>query len=261
MANVKLVQRIAALEGVEQVVVHPAMGDDGQATGAALVAAYRAGEIRPGASNQLRDAYLGPDYSEEEQEEAMKRAGLEYARHEEVEAEIARLLADGKIICRFNGRMEYGPRALGNRSVLFSPADKSYNDLLNVKLKRTEYMPFAPAICNEDREECFINPEKTAYTAQFMTATMSCTDEFARLCPASVHIDNTARPQFVTKEANPSFHRIITEFKKLTGRPAVVNTSFNMHEEPIVCTPDDAVRAFVSSGLDALAMGKFLAYK
>jgi carbamoyltransferase len=119
-------------------------------------------------------------------------------------------------------------------------------------------MPFAPATLHEHREACYKNVAGADYAAEFMTLTFDCTDAMMRDCPAAVHIDGTARPQLVSAESSPGFHRILTEYYKISGIPSVINTSFNMHEEPIVCTPDDAIRAFLQGNLDYLAIGDFL---
>jgi carbamoyltransferase len=175
-----------------------------------------------------------------------------------VEREIAALLADGYVVARFNGRMEYGPRALGNRSILYQPTDPSVNDWLNQNLVRTEYMPFAPSTLAEYADQCFIGVDGAFDTARFMTITFDCTEWMKEHCPGVVHVDGTARPQLVRKEDNSSYHQIIQEFYHLTGLPAIINTSFNMHEEPIVCTPSDAIRSFQLGHLDYLALGPFV---
>jgi carbamoyltransferase len=119
-------------------------------------------------------------------------------------------------------------------------------------------MPFAPATLDEHRHACYKNVDGADYAAQFMTITFDCTEFMKRESPAAVHVDGTARPQLVTPTSNPSFHRILTEYHRLTGLPSVINTSFNMHEEPIVCNPDDAIRAFLQGNLDYIAIGDFL---
>ena len=154
--------------------------------------------------------------------------------------------------------MEYGPRALGNRSVLYHAKDPSVNEWLNKRLGRTEFMPFAPATLYEFAEKCYINIKGAEHAATFMTITFDCTDYMKKTSPAAVHIDGTARPQLVHKDINPSFYKIINEYHKLTGIPSVINTSFNMHEEPIVCTPSDAIRAFKLGKLEYLAIGNYI---
>jgi carbamoyltransferase len=175
-----------------------------------------------------------------------------------VEPEIARLLADGRVVARFNGRMEFGPRALGNRSILYHCSDPTVNDWLNKRLERTEFMPFAPATIEDEAESSFVGLSGAEHAAEFMTIIFDCSDEFRASCPAAVHVDGTARPQIVRQATNPSFHRVLEEYRKLTGVGTVVNTSFNMHEEPIVCSPEDAVRAFLLGHLDYLAIGHYV---
>jgi carbamoyltransferase len=155
--------------------------------------------------------------------------------------------------------MEYGPRALGNRSILYNPADWAVNEWLNKNLQRTEFMPFAPSIIEPEAARCFKKLAGAERTAQFMTITFDCTNWMKENCAGVVHIDGTARPQIVTKDSNPSYYRIIEAYMQKTGLPCVVNTSFNMHEEPIVCTPGDAIRAFQQGNLDCLAIGSFIA--
>ncbi len=253
-ANVKMNQRIFEIPGVKKLYVHQDMGDGGCGTGAAFLKAVRTGS-KP---YPLPDAYLGPEYSEQQLLDAMKGADLKYERCDDIESRIAQLIAEDFVIARFHGRMEYGPRALGNRSILYPARDPEVNQWLNHRLGRTEFMPFAPVTLYEDRRQCYLNIDGAEYAAMFMTVTFDCTDFMKQNCPAAVHVDGTARPQLVTPESNPSYYRILSEYKKLTGIPSVINTSFNMHEEPIVCSPNDAIRAFQLGKLDYLAMGPFL---
>jgi carbamoyltransferase len=254
VANVKLNQRIRDLAGVDNLFIHPNMGDGGCGTGAALL--EFAGH--PCLSKPLADVYLGPSFSDEQIAAALRTSQLQYSKYAPIEPKIASLIAGGKVVARFNGRMEYGPRALGNRSILYHAREPEVNQWLNQRLGRTEFMPFAPATLYEMRHECYRNVDGADYAAQFMTVTFDCTDKMKAESPAAVHVDGTARPQLVTATSNPSFYRIISEYHQLTGIPSVINTSFNMHEEPIVCTPDDAIRAFVQGNLDYLAIGDFL---
>ena len=253
-ANVKLNLLIKQM-GFGAIFVQPAMSDCGLAVGAPLQALGERGELKP---YRLEHVYLGPEFDEEAMELAIRDAGLAARRFDRVEPEIARLLADGRVVARFNGRMEFGPRSLGNRSILYHASDATVNDWLNKRLERTEFMPFAPATRVEDAAECYVDLPGAEHTMEFMTIISRCSDRFRKECGAAVHVDGTARPQLVRTETNPSFHAILGEYKKLTGVGTVVNTSFNMHEEPIVCTPDDAVRAFLRGHLDYLAMGPFI---
>ena len=259
-ANVRINQEVHELPEVDSIFVYPGMSDEGLAAGAALTH-YSESLKTSGASfepSPLEHVYLGNSYSDEEIEEALKEAGLDYEKCEDVEEQMARLLAAGHIVARFNGAMEFGPRALGNRSILYTPTDRSVNDWLNKNLQRTEFMPFAPAVLYERAEQCFKDMKGGWHTAEFMTITYRCTDWMEQHCEGVVHIDGTARPHLVRKETNLSFYRIIENFEKLTGLPCVINTSFNMHEEPIVCTPADAIRAFTLGHLDFLGVGNFL---
>jgi carbamoyltransferase len=253
-ANVKLNQRLREVEGVDEMFVYPNMGDGGCATGAALLAFDRG--VFDGRG--LDDVYYGPDFSDAQIRAALNRAGLIGHRLDDIEDRIAQLLAENCIIGRFDGRMEYGPRALGNRSVLYPARDPEVNQWLNKQLGRTEFMPFAPAALADAAQRLFKNVAGCEKTAEFMTITFDCTDEMKRLCPAAVHVDGTARPQLVSERTNTSFCRILRGYCQRTGIPAIINTSFNMHEEPIVCSPDDAIRAFLLGNIDYLAVGSFL---
>lgn len=258
-ANVRINQEIHELAEVDRFFVHPGMSDAGIPVGAALEAYYDQDEMPTLDTRCLDTVYLGPEYSREEMKRALDGAAVDYEAPEDLEAEVAELLANGSVVARFNGRMEYGPRALGNRTIMYQPTDRSVNDWLNKALDRTEFMPFAPAVIEEEAERCFLGMERAERTARFMTITFDCTEWMKESCEGVVHIDGTARPQIVRKEDNPSFHRVIREFEKRTGLPVIINTSFNMHEEPIVCTPDEAVESFVRGHLDYLAIGPFLA--
>ena len=177
---------------------------------------------------------------------------------DDLHVRIARLLAAGKVVARFHGEAEYGPRALGHRSILSQATDPGINDWLNRRLQRTEFMPFAPVTLNEYRHDCYIDIDRVASAARFMTVTCDCTESMRSQSPAAVHVDGTARPQLVRRSDNPDLHAMLTAYHELTGIPSLINTSFNMHEEPMVCTPADAVRAFRAGRLDALAIGPFL---
>ncbi len=252
-ANVKLNQRIHECEGVQSVFVYPNMGDGGCGTGAALLAFPPS--QRP--TEALDNAYLGPDYTDDEIETALNDAGLAFTKHENIEEVIARHLAENHIVARFHGRMEYGPRALGNRSILYPAQDPEVNLWLNYQLGRTEFMPFAPAALAEEAPRLFKNLNGCEKTAEFMTVTFDCTDQMKSQCPAAVHIDGTARPQLVSEKTNPSFYKLLKAYHEMTGIASVINTSFNMHEEPIVCSPEDAIRAFLDGRIDILGIGSF----
>ncbi|MFB6307377.1 MAG: carbamoyltransferase C-terminal domain-containing protein [Flavobacteriales bacterium] len=202
--------------------------------------------------------YLGSEFSNEEIKKVLDNKGIKYTEPENYTKVVGELLADGKIIGRYNGRQEFGPRALGNRSILGAPFDADINNWLNDKLNRTEFMPFAPSIIEEKASDYLEGYNKDHIAANFMTITYNIKKGKSEEIPAVVHVDNTARPQVVKKDINPSFYAIIEAFYKKTGCAAVLNTSFNMHEEPIVRTPEHAVKAFFQSQLDYLSIGKYL---
>lgn len=254
VANVKLNQKIHEISGVKKIHIHQAMGDSGLALGAALHVAHKTGYKvkRPDT------IYFGPDYSDREMLMAIKKHDLKYRKLRNIEANIAKLLANGKVIARFNGKMEYGPRALGNRTILYQTTDKSVNKWLNDRLVRTEFMPFAPVTLDKYAEKCYKNLDGAEYPSRFMTITFDCTSYMKKASPAVVHVDGTARPQIIRRKDNPSYYKILSEYFKITGIPSLINTSFNMHGEPIVCSPEDALRSFTAGKLDYLAMGEYL---
>ena len=262
-ANVRLNQFIHELDNVDSIYIHPAMGDDGLAVGAAfaLLAEIAPESLRIGKSSRLNDVYLGPEYSDDEIRSVLESQGLNYVFDQDIEIRIAELLSEGEVVARFTGRMEYGPRTLGNRSILYQPMDPSVMIWLNERLNRTEFMPFAPSTLEEYSKESYKNVEGAEYTAHFMNIAFDCTDWMKKSCPGVIHIDGTARPQIVDKRTTPSYHKIIDEYRKITGLPTIINTSFNMHEEPIVCSPYDAARAFKMGAADYLAIGKYLVKK
>ena len=254
-ANVKLNQRVRELPGVQSIFVYPNMGDGGCGTGAAMLVFGHETMTKVGGFDNV---YLGPDYTETQIKEALNKVSLKYDRFDAPEERIAELLAQDHIIGRFNGRMEYGPRALGNRSVLYPAKEPEVNQWLNHQLQRTEFMPFAPSCLAEFAPQLYKNLDGCEKTAEFMTVTFDCTDLMKGHSPAAVHVDGTARPQLVTPKSNPSYHKLISAYEKRTGIPVVINTSFNMHEEPIICSPADAVRAFLLGNVDYLAIGNYL---
>jgi len=255
--NVKLNQRIAELKGVDEVYVYPAMGDEGLGLGAALYAAGKRNGLRPFA---IDDVYLGPEYSDSEIAAALQQERVSYTRHEDTELadRVAALLADGKVVAMYRGRMEFGPRALGHRTILFQTTDPGVNDWLNKRLQRTEFMPFAPVTMSEYADRCYVGMSSRRYTSRFMTVTCDCTDWMKETSPAVVHLDGTARPQLISREIEPFYYQILERYYQRTGIPSLVNTSFNMHEEPIVCSPEDAARAFKQGHLDFLVIGPYL---
>ena len=252
-ANVKLNQRIFEIEEIKHIFIYPNMGDGGCGTGAAL---YQSWDGKP--QQTISSAYFGPDFSDSDIESELKANSLEYSKPANLAEEVAKLIFNGSVVARFSGRMEYGPRSLGNRSIMYHAQEPEVNQWLNKRLGRTEFMPFAPVTLYEAREKCYYNIKGAEHTAEFMTITFDCTDQMKKDCPAAVHVDGTARPQLIRREVNPGYYDILKEYEKLSGISSLINTSFNMHEEPIVCTPHDAVRAFLDGNLDYLAIGPFL---
>lgn len=254
-ANVKLNQCLAELPGVRRLFVFPHMGDGGLAAGAAMALAMR----KKIPCQAIRAPYLGPEIHPSDAAAALHEANLPAERPEDLPAAVSERLADGKVVAVCRGRMEYGPRALGNRSILYHTADPTVNDWLNKRLKRSEFMPFAPILRDADLETYFEGAlAQSRRACEYMTITLNASDRCRTEAPAIVHVDGTARPQIVTRESNPFIHEVLDAYARRTGRHVLVNTSFNMHEEPIVCTAKDAVQAFLQGGLDVLVLGPFL---
>jgi carbamoyltransferase len=157
--------------------------------------------------------------------------------------------------------MEFGPRSLGNRSILSRATDPNINQTLNNKLKRTEFMPFAPITLSENFEEMYIGAKKNKKACEYMTITLDCTKKMKKISPAAIHVDGTARPQIVNKKENPRLHKILKNYFIISNIPNLINTSFNMHEEPIVYSPSDALRGFLQSKIDYLYIGNYLISK
>jgi carbamoyltransferase len=253
-ANVKMNQRIHEIDGVERTFIYPNMGDGGCGTGIALHVSWPGGVGEP-----LRDVYLGPSYTAQQIRDALDRAGLAYTEPADFAAYVGERLHQKHVIGRFAGRMEYGPRALGNRSILCHAGDPQLNRSLNEQLGRSEFMPFAPVTLWEERERCYQHLRGAEHAAEFMTLTFDCTPWMIAHCPAAVHVDGSARPQLIRREVNRSYYDIIADYARRSGIPCLINTSFNMHEEPIVCTPRDAIETFLRGDLDGLAIGPYFA--
>jgi carbamoyltransferase len=197
-------------------------------------------------------AYWGPGFTNDQCRSALEVAGLEYETldDEVLLPRLAKMIADGAIIGWFNGRMELGPRALGARSFLADPRRSDMREILNHKVKLREWFrPLAPSMLEENGNEVF----GVEHHDPFMITVIEVADEYKAKIPAVVHVDGTARPQMVSRETNPRYWNLINEFKKLTGIPMLLNTSFNV-QEPIVCTPQDAINTFKNSSFDALVM-------
>ena len=239
----------------DRVFVQPAAGDAGTALGAAYVVdVQQRGSAIP---FTMSDAYLGPEYSEQAIRRALDRAKVPYSRPRDIAAATAELLTKDLIMGWFQGRMEFGPRALGSRSIVASPSDPNMKDRLNNIKDREEFRPVAPAVLAERAAEYFSPP----VADPFMLFVSEVVPERAHEIPAVRHVDGTARIQTVSREHAPGFHALLSAFAERSGVPVVVNTSFNSLGRPIVNTPEDALECFFTTPLDALAIGPYLLRK
>ena len=258
-ANVKLNQRLAALPELDRLFVFPAMSDTGNSVGAALfMVLENNGQEKTGA---LRSVYWGSSWDDKACAKALTAAGFAIERLDEgaLVARAADAVHAGRVVGWFQGRMEFGPRALGNRSMVARPTDNEINKTLNARLARTEFMPFAPSVLEEHAAEIFDGVEKSSDCLPFMTITCNVKQEWRPRIPAVVHVDGTARPQSVSRATNPLYWKLIEAYRQRSGIPLVLNTSFNVHEEPIVCFPENAVQALSEDRIDCLALGPYWA--
>lgn len=242
--------------GFSEVLPFPAPNDSGTSVGAA-VAVHRS--VCPDkALKPLNTMYLGPGYTQAEILEDMNMAKLNPEIPEDLPAKVAGMIADGKVVGLYQGRMEFGPRALGNRSILADPRRAEMKDVVNGVVKHREgFRPFAPACLEEDAGKYFQGCVKSSY----MIKTYPVIQGMGEVIPAVTHVDNTARVQTVSREENPFYYDVIKAFKDITGVSVILNTSFNIRGEPIVSTPVDAVRCFYGTGIDALVMPPYLLVK
>jgi len=268
----------------ENIWIQPAAGDAGGAVGAALGAYYimlgQSRVIDKNALDGMKGSYLGPKFSQEEIEKELTKCGAVFASHapEEITAKTAQALADGKAIGWMNGRMEFGPRSLGGRSILADPRSPSMQKLLNLKVKyRESFRPFAPSVLREDVSEWFDLDSDSPYmllvadVAKSKQRTMSQEEDalfgieklniLRSSIPSVTHVDYSARVQTVHEQTNPRYYQLLKQFKELTGYPVLVNTSFNVRGEPIVCSPSDAFRCFMGTELDVLVVGNAMLEK
>ena len=238
----------------ERDAVQPAAGDAGTALGAALWTDWRERRTR---TWRMEHAFLGPDYPDSEIEEFLKRGKLRYRRPASLADHVARLLAEDRIIAWFQGRMEFGPRALGGRSILASPLSPDMQQRLNEIKDREDFRPVAPVVLEEQAASWFVG----ARASPFMLFVNEVAADKAQRIPAVRHVDGTARIQTINRSQNPLYYDLIKAFERRTGVPVLVNTSFNTRSEPVVCTPRDAVECFWTSPIDALAIGCFVLEK
>jgi carbamoyltransferase len=228
------------------------MGDGGLALGAALAANYDLNDI---SSYSLDDVFLGLGYSEELIKSALDESGLEYRYCENIEEETATLISKGHIVFWFQGRMEYGPRSLGNRSILALPNSKRIRDLLNLRLKmRVWYQPFCPSMLEEDAE---LYLEEYDAPNRFMTMGYMVREDKRDEVEGVISVDGSCRPQIISGNTS-RYGKLLTEVKKITGRGVLLNTSFNIHGDPMVCSPKDAIDTLKRTRNDYLVMGNYL---
>ncbi|RZI84476.1 MAG: carbamoyltransferase [Rubrivivax sp.] len=255
----------------EEVWVQPAAGDAGTALGAALwidaLERQRSAKTATGPTAlaprawRMEHAYLGPAYDDESIEALLQWAKLPYQRLHDPAKATARLLAEDRVIGWYQGPMEFGPRALGARSILASPINPDMQARINELKDREDFRPVAPAVPEERIGQWFTPAAANGGTAPFMLFIYDVLEEQAKLIPSACHSDHTARVQTVSRATNPRFHELLEAFGEITGVPVLINTSFNVRGEPVVCTPKDAIDAFYSTPLDALVIGSFLLEK
>jgi len=246
----------------ENIWIQPASGDAGGALGAALLVWHRYlenGRVTDDLMDSMSGSFLGPAYDDEEISRALEMVGIPFTKLPEGTERylpVADLLAEGLVVGWFQGRMEFGPRALGARSILADPRRMEIKDRINETIKfRETFRPFAPVILEESAKEYFALEAISPY--MLLAAPVKRPDEI----PAATHVDGSARVQTVSEEMNPDLHSLISLFSAKTGCPVMLNTSFNVRGEPVVCSPEDAILTFMSTGLDILVMGSFLVAK
>ncbi len=260
--NVKLNMLLSERPEIEELFLMPSCGDESVGLGAALLAhaGGRLEQSREVDIPPLDSLYQGPEYTSEEIAASLEQSGdlVTWDEADDIEAEVARCVATGEIVGRLSGRMEWGARSLGNRAILADPRDLRNVRRINTAIKKRDFwMPFAPSLLHERSSDYLLNPR--GLPAPFMINAFRTTPLAERDLACGLHpFDLTCRPQIVVQEANPEFHCLISEFERITGVGGVINTSFNLHGEPIVCSPTDALRTFLNSALDAVAIGKFL---
>ncbi|MCP4152479.1 MAG: carbamoyl transferase, partial [bacterium] len=244
--------------------IQPAANDAGTSLGAAFhVWHHHLGNKEKG--HVMQHAYTGPEYGEAEIETMLRQQGWEYTRPDDIERTMARLIYDGQVTARYSGALEFGPRALGNRSIVCDPTRFDMREIINTRVKyRESFRPFAPSVLENSMKDLFEDGPAVPADKFMLLVYRTKGREHLRI-PAVVQEDecrhiNTARAQVVSAEVNPSYNRLIEEFKELSGVGAVLNTSFNI-KEPLVCTPGDALKTFNKSGIDVLNMGPFLVKK
>jgi carbamoyltransferase len=254
--NCVLNARVRDRTPFKQVWVQPAAGDSGTSLGAALwIDSQQRGPSKR--HWHMEHAFLGPAYDDTEIEAFLKQAKLRYRRADNLAGDVADLLQKNKVIGWFQGRMEFGPRALGARSILASPLDAEMQSHLNLIKDREDFRPVAPVVLEEDVADWFVN----GAVSPFMLFVYDVQPDKADRIPAVRHVDGTARIQTINRSQNPAYYDLLSAFKERTGVPVLINTSFNTRGEPVVCSPRDAVESFCSTPLDVLVIGSFIVEK
>lgn len=256
-SNVKLNQKIADISHIKKIWICPDMGDGGLSLGAALYDLNSREKIN---NQSLKDAYKGniQIYKKNILIKILKKNNLKIISETLSYNFVAKLLLEDKIIGLFQGHMEYGPRALGNRTILASPINKNITKLINQKLNRNDFMPFAPCVPNIYAKKIFELNESAKNCYKFMTCTCGVKKNWIKKIPAVVHVDNTARPQIVSQSDNKILYDILINFNKISKVPVLINTSFNLHEEPIVYSYEDAIKSFIRGACDYLIIDGIL---
>jgi carbamoyltransferase len=260
--NVKANKKILELNNLEELFIYPSCGDPTNSMGASYYTYYnkcRTANVKENLE-ALRDLYFGPGYSDPEIEIELRKTSYKFHLSKDVEKETANLLQNHDVVARFKDRMEFGARALGNRSILAHPSDRNAIKTINEMIKNRDFwMPFAPSIISDKADEYMINPKKME--SSYMIMSFDTKIDHDKIYSASHPYDKTIRPQIVKQDWNPDYYKLIKYFEELSGIGAVLNTSFNLHGYPIVCSPEDALYVFSNSGLKYLAIGNYLVSK
>ena len=257
-ANVRLNQKVAEMKGINDVFIFPPMGDEGLSVGNIIAFLEKNKGLETVINNRknMKIPYFGRKYSNEKILNEIPEGMIVYKENDYIEK--AALLLKKYVGAIFFAGMEAGPRALGARSMIASPADRSINDSLNQRLNRTEFMPFAPYVRDVDARKVFKIEDSMYNACKFMTITTDVYEQYVDLIPAVVHVDKTARPQIISRDDNYLYYDILTAFQNLTQLPVLINTSFNAHEEPIINTPKEAFQSLLDDRIDFLIFENFL---
>ncbi len=252
VANAKILQS----SFIDDIFIQPAAHDAGTAMGAALHVWHH--YLRSQKRWTMTTPFIGPSFPEDQIRQTLDQKGLVYTKMEDINSDVAALLARDKVVAWFQGAQEVGPRALGHRSILADPRGVGVTERLNATIKfREHFRPFCPSVLEEHLDEWFHMPKVVGNTAEHMLAAFEVNSAQRKFIPAAVHEDGTCRLQALSSAATPHFHRLVTKFHELTGIPMVINTSFNK-QEPIVCSPSEAVDTLMRTQIDYLAIGPFL---